>query len=87
MVLLGEAKPGHTLQLVEVMLNPFAQEAHRIGSATIPQGETWYPNDDYAQLLEVPCLRGCFIGSGSVITQVIAGVTEGLRPASYGVPC
>ena len=38
MVLLGEAKPGHTLQLVEVMLNPFAQEAHRIGSATIPQG-------------------------------------------------
>src|SRR5437773_8381260 len=59
MVLLGEAKPGHTLQLVEVMLNPFAQEAHRIGSATIPQGGRWCPIDDYAPLLEVPCLRGC----------------------------
>lgn len=54
---LGEAKVGQTLDLVELMLNPFSQEAHRVGSATI--GETWNPTADCAPLIEVPHLGGC----------------------------
>lgn len=46
--LLGEAKSGNVLPVVTLMLNPFSQEARRVGYMRI--GDVWHPEQDLAPL-------------------------------------